>query len=42
MKKRKTLEMGLAVEMAVSCLAGCGGYDKKATYYVNTEHVLNI
>ena len=25
MKKRKTLAMGLAVAMAVSCLAGCGG-----------------
>lgn len=29
MKKRKTLAMGLAVAMAVSCLAGCGGDDKK-------------
>ena len=28
MKKRKTLAMGLAVAMAVSCLAGCGGDDK--------------
>ena len=27
MKKRKTLAMGLAVAMAVSCLAGCGGDD---------------
>lgn len=31
MKKRKTLAMGLAVAMAVSCLAGCGGDDKKAS-----------
>ena len=29
MKKRKTLAMGLAVAMAVSCLAGCGEMTKK-------------
>ena len=42
MKKRKTLAMGLAVAMAVSCLAGCGGDDKKASSDGKTEQVLNI
>ena len=40
MKKRKTLAMGLAVAMAVSCLAGCGGDDKKASSDGKTEQVL--
>ena len=42
MKKRKTLAMGLAVALAVSCLAGCGGDDKKASSDGKTEQVLNI
>ena len=42
MKKRKPLAMGLAVAMAVSCLAGCGGDDKKASSDGKTEQVLNI
>ena len=39
MKKRKTLAMGLAVAMAVSCR---GGDDKKASSDGKTEQVLNI
>ena len=42
MKKRKTLAMGLAVALAVSCLTGCGGDDKKASSDGKTEQVLNI
>ena len=44
MKKRKTLAMGLAVALAVSCLAGCGGDDKKASSDggSGSEQVLNI
>ena len=38
MKKRKTLAMGLAVAMAVSCLAGCGGDDKKASSDPADQH----
>lgn len=42
MKRRKTVAMGLAVALAVSCLAGCGGGDKKASSDGKTEQVLNI
>ena len=36
MKKRKTLAMGLAVALAVSCLAGCGG-EKKDSAAANAD-----
>lgn len=44
MKKRKTLAMGLAVALAVSCLAGCGGDDKKASSDggSGSDQVLNL